>query len=385
MVSPFVIRLRIQDVATAGNAAGAVYALSTLGSILGTFVPVFWLIPSVGTRPTLTIMAVVLGLISALGLWSRPAWRLGLLVPAAAVLLALLQQSAGIRPAAYGQRVFEADSAYNYIQVIQDGTRTDLVLNEGHAVHSVYDPTSLYTHGPWDDFLLAPLFGSGHLPSRIAIIGLAGGTVARQYTLIDGPVPIDGVELDPRIVEVGRRYFHMTEPNLHVIVADGRWWLATQAARYDVIAVDAYRQPYIPFYLTTREFFQSAKSHLLPQGVVAINAGRTRTDDRLVRALSSTMASVFSHVFIVDVPAGADGLGNSVIFGTEASTTLGSFQDRAAANRNALLQPIVAGALASGDPRVAVSGGPVFTDDLAPVERVIDQIILGYIRGTTGG
>jgi spermidine synthase len=209
--------------------------------------------------------------------------------------------------------------------------------------------------------------------------------VARQYTLIDGPVPIDGVELDPRIVEVGRRYFHMTEPNLHVIEADGRWWLATQAARYDVIAVDAYRQPYIPFYLTTREFFQSAKSHLLPQGVVAINAGRTRTDDRLVRALSSTMASVFSHVFIVDVPAGADGLGNSVIFGTEASTTLGSFQDRAAANRNALLQPIVAGALASGDPRVAVSGGPVFTDDLAPVERVIDQIILGYIRGTTGG
>jgi spermidine synthase len=380
MVSPFVIRLRIEDVETAGNAAGAVYALSTLGSILGTFLPVFWLIPSFGTRPTLYILAILLGVVSAVGLWDSPRGRLFLLIPVAVLGLALIQHGAGIRAAAYGVRLFEAESAYNYIQVVQDGTRTDLVLNEGHAVHSIYDPTTLYTRGPWDYFLLAPLFGSGQPPGRIAIIGLAGGTVARQYTSIDGPIPIDGVEIDPKIVEVGRRYFDMNEPNLKVAVADGRYWLATQDQKYDVIAVDAYRQPYIPFYLTTREFFQSARDHLNPDGVVAINAGRTRTDYRLVDALSGTLTAVYPSVFIVDV---GQEFANSLIFATRAPTTVEAFRARALSEPNLKLQPILREALASGNVRVARPNGIVFTDDLAPVERVIDEIILGYIRASS--
>jgi spermidine synthase len=375
IVSPFAIRLRIHDVETAGNAAGAVYALSTLGSILGTFIPVFWLIPSFGTRPTIFILAIGLGIVSGVGLWAYGGGRWALAVPLVILGLALLQHG-GIRAAAYGTRLFEAESAYNYIQVVQDGTRTDLVLNEGHAVHSIYDPTTLYTHGPWDYFLLAPLFGSGARPERIAIIGLAGGTVARQYTSIDGPIPMDGVEIDPRIVEVGRRYFQMTEPNLNVIVADGRYWLQTTNRRYDVIAVDAYRQPYIPFYLTTREFFASARDHLTPNGVLAINAGRTATDYRLVDALSGTLTAVYPSVFVVDVQAYT----NSVIFATNTPTTVAEFRARALANQNLALDPIVQDALASGRVRQVHPNGIVFTDDLAPVERVIDEIILGYIR-----
>lgn len=374
IVSPFAIRLRIHDIETAGNAAGAVYALSTLGSILGTFIPVFWLIPSFGTRPTIYLLAIGLGIVSAIGLWAYGI-RWALAVPVAVLLLALLQHG-GIRAAAYGTRLYEAESAYNYIQVVQDGSRTDLVLNEGHAVHSIYDPTTLYTHGPWDYFLLAPLFGSSTPPGRVAIIGLAGGTVARQYTAIDGPIPIDGVEIDPRIVDVGRRYFQMTEPNLHVIVADGRYWLQTTNQRYDVIAVDAYRQPYIPFYLTTREFFARARAHLTPEGVLAINAGRTATDYRLVDALSGTLTATFPSVFIVDVHAYT----NSVIFASNVPTTLEAFRARALANQNLTLDPIVQEALTTGHIRQAYPNGIVFTDDLAPVERVIDEIILGYIR-----
>lgn len=375
IVSPFAIRLRIHEVATAGNAAGAVYALSTLGGILGTFVPVFWLIPSFGTRPTIYILAIGLGIVSAIGMWVHGGGRWALAVPLVILALAVVQHG-GIRAAAYGTRLFEAESAYNYIQVLQDGTRTDLVLNEGHAVHSIYDPTTLYTHGPWDYFLLAPLFGSGATPERVAIIGLAGGTVARQYSAIDGPIPIDGVEIDPRIVDVGRRYFQMTEPNLNVIVADGRYWLDTTSRRYDVIAVDAYRQPYIPFYLTTREFFTSARDHLAADGVLAINAGRTATDFRLVDALSGTLTAVYPSVFVVDVNAYT----NSVIFASKTPTTIDTFRARALANQNLKLDPIVQEALASGHVRQARPNGIVFTDDLAPVERVIDEIILGYIR-----
>ena len=376
MVSPFVIRLRIRDVRTAGNSAGAVYALSTLGSILGTFLPVFWLIPTFGTRPTIYVLAILLGIVSALGLWNAGR-RLVVLLPAIPMILALFPQG-GIRGAAYGQLLYEGESAYNYIQVVQDGTRADLVLNEGHAVHSIYDPNTLYTHGPWDYFLLAPSFGSSEPPGRLAIIGLAGGTVARQYTSIFGPVPIDGVEIDPKIVDVGRRYFDMREPNLHVAVADGRYWLATQHDRYDVIAVDAYRQPYIPFYLTTREFFSMARDHLTPHGVLAINAGRTERDFRLVDALSNTLATVYPSVFVVDVRD----FTNSLIFATQTKTTIEEFRSRSLASPNVKLEPVVREALASGSVREARVTGKPFTDDLAPVERVIDEIILGYIRGT---
>jgi spermidine synthase len=378
MVSPFVIRLRIRQLETAGNAAGAVYALSTLGSILGTFIPVFWLIPTFGTRPTIFILAMTLGLISTAGLLESGPRRLYLLLPIVIAALALLS-GGSIRSAAYGVRIYEAESAYNYIQVVQDGTERLLFLNEGQAVHSIYDPTTLYTHGYWDDALLAPFFGSGQVPRRVALVGLAGGTVARQFTAIDGPIPIDGVELDPKIVDVGRRYFAMTQPNLHVTVADGRYWMATEAGRYDVIFVDAYRQPYIPFYLTTREFFESARAHLTEGGVVAINVGRTATDNRLVDALSGTMSAVFPYVFIVD---SNQRYSNSVVYATSTPMAVDQFVTRIQTQDNPKLQPIVADAIASGNIRQAHPNGIVFTDDLAPVERLIDEIILGYIRSS---
>ena len=376
MVSPFVIRLRIRQLETAGNAAGAVYALSTLGSILGTFVPVFWLIPSFGTRATIFILAFLLGLISAAGLYQSGRRRLYVLIPVVIVVLAVFSGGA-IRAAAYGVRVYETESAYNYIQVVRTGTETQLLLDEGTAVHSIYDPTTLYTHGYWDDVLLAPYFGSGRVPSRIALVGLAGGTVARQFTAIDGPIPIDGVELDGKIVDVGRRYFAMTEPNVHVTVADGRYWMATQAGRYDVILVDAYRQPYIPFYLTTREFFESAKAHMAPDGVLAINVGRTTTDHRLVDALSGTLNAVFPRVFVIDTNVRFT---NSVIYATSAPVSVDEFRARAQAETNPRLLPIIAEALQTGNLRQAAPNGIVFTDDLAPVERLIDEIILSYIR-----
>jgi spermidine synthase len=378
MVSPFVIRLRIRQLETAGNAAGAVYALSTLGSILGTFLPVFWLIPTYGTRPTIFVLAFLLGLISTAGLYEPGRRRLYLLIPILIAALALLSGGA-IRGAAYGTRIYETESAYNYIQVVRAGSETQLLLDEGSAVHSIYDPTTLYTHGYWDDVLLAPYFGSGRVPGRVALVGLAGGTVARQFTAIDGPIPIDGVEIDPKIVDVGRRYFDMTEPNLHVTVADGRYWMATQAGRYDVILVDAYRQPYIPFYLTTREFFQSAKAHMAPDGVLAINVGRTPTDTRLVDALSGTLNAVFPNVFIIESNRRFT---NSVIYATSSSATVDQFLARARAETNPKLQPIVAEALETGDLRQVRPNGIVFTDDLAPVERLIDDIILAYIRSS---
>jgi spermidine synthase len=385
-VSPFAIRLLLTDVRSGGNTAGAVYALSTAGSILGTFLPVFWLIPTFGTRPTLVMFSVALLSLSVAGLWPRTVTDLWPRRWVFAVFLVIVLVGAfllphGIKPPEVGTLLYERDSAYHYIQVVQDGNKTELILNEGQAIHSIYDPTSLVTGGPWDYFMLGPYFRPAQTveprPRRVAILGLAGGTAARQMTAAFGTsVDITGVEIDPEILDVAHRYFHLDEPNVHPVAQDARYWLATQGKRYDLIAMDAYRQPYIPFHLTTREFFQLAADHLNPGGAVVVNAGRTATDYRLVDALASTMAAVYPSVYLVDVPI----FSNTMIYGTSQPTTMDDILHNLALAHEPLVDQVAATAVGpgSGNLRVSTYHSQVFTDDLAPVERLIDQIIFSY-------
>ncbi len=380
-VSPFAIRLLLRDVETGGNTAGRVYALSTAGSILGTFLPVFWFIPTYGTRPTLEAFGLALVAISAIALWPWPRRRFYAAF-AAAVIVAWILLPSGIKPPQVGRLVYEKESAYGYIQVVQDGTRTELILNEGEAIHSIYDRTNLLTGGPWDYMLVANAFRPAQsaepLPKDIAILGLAGGTAARQYSAAYGDaVQITGVEIDPAILDVAHRYFHLDEPNVHPVVADARYWLDTQAAQYDVIVMDAYRQPYIPFHLTTREFFSEVRDHLRPGGVAVVNAGRTTTDFRLVDALASTMAAVYPTVFLVDVPQFA----NTLIYGSTVPVTLTDVEHNLSLISEPVAQDVAQNVISSGRLRVSPYHSQVFTDDLAPVERLIDEIIFSYATG----
>ncbi|GAC1332549.1 MAG: fused MFS/spermidine synthase [Candidatus Dormibacteria bacterium] len=381
-VSPWVIRLRVGTVAESGRAAGQVYAISTAGSILGAFLPAFWWIPSFGTRGTILGLGGMLLLVTLVG-WFRGNPRgAGAALAAGLVVAGLAAVGGGrIKPASEGTLLYESDSEYGYIQVVQNGSRRELILNEGQAVHSVYDPGQVLTQGYWDLAVTAPLFGyrewKGERPRRVLIIGLAGGTVARELTAVFGPgVQVDGVEIDPRLVDVGRRYFAMTEPNLNPIVADGRYFLDNTTQLYDMILVDAYRQPYIPFQLTTREFFLSTRQHLTTHGVVAVNAGRAPGDYRLVDALTGTMGVVFPEVYQQDTPRYL----NTVIYAPNLPTQPDEVRrnlDRTAQEGIPLLAQIVD---ESRDKQVTLSEphNPVYTDDLAPVERLVDNIIYRF-------
>src|SRR5437667_6586368 len=378
-VSPFAIRLLLRDVETGGNTAGRVYALSTAGSILGTFLPVFWFIPTYGTRPTLEGFGLALVGVSVAGLWPRRKLYASF---AAAVIIAWIFLPSGIKPPQVGQLVYEKESAYHYIQVVRDGSKTELILNEGEAVHSIYDTQSLATGGPWDYMVVAnsfrPAQASEVRPNDIAILGLAGGTAARQYTAAYGSgVQITGVEIDPDILDVAHRYFHLDEPNVHPVVADARYWIDTTDAKYDVIVMDAYRQPYIPFHLTTREFFSEVRDHLRPGGVAVVNAGRTATDYRLVDAIASTMAAVYPSVFLVHVPA----FNNTLVYGTTNLVTLDDVRHNLGLVSEPFAGSVAQSVLNEGDLRVSPYHDQVFTDGLAPVERLIDEIIFGYVTG----
>ena len=116
-------------------------------------------------------------------------------------------------------------------------------------------------------------------PRRMAILGNAGGTTARAYARLFPATWVDGVEIDAELSEIGRRYFHMRNPRLRLHHEDARPYLRRTDTRYDVIALDTYRQPYIPFYLSTVEFFELARDRLAPGGVVVVNVGHPEGQD----------------------------------------------------------------------------------------------------------
>ncbi len=398
-VSPFAVRLLVNNVQGAGRTAGMVSSLSTVGSIIGTFLPVLVFIPLVGTRNTLYIFSIVLLAFSVWGIYTVNRRR----VPVYAALLGLVVVLAlfvtfQIKTAPYGTLLEERESAYNYIQVVKrDDGQTDLVLNEGHAVHSIYNPNQILTRGPWDQYMITPFFAPGATEKDVKnmlMIGLGAGTVPKQLTKAYGSqVHIDGVEIDPTIIEMGRKHFDMNEPNLNAIAEDGRYYLITSAKKYDIIGVDAYKQPYIPFHLTTKEFFQQVRDHLTPNGVAVINAGAPsvsgKQDLRLAEALASTMKSVYPNVFMINLFK-SSGYYNTIIVATNRPTTLDTFkQNIQSVVTNSLIKEVGMRAITTDSVqewtgKTSDGSSPiVFTDDWAPVERLIDQVIIDYV--TAGG
>jgi spermidine synthase len=385
--TPWAVRLAVTDVQSTGQTAGRFSAIATAGSLVGAFLPVLWLIPTFGTRWTFYLLALLLlAVISLLAL--RDAHRWVPLVALAGVLaLAFFTQPQGVRAAwddgRNGQIVYEDESAVNYIAVRQWGSERHLKLNDGIGIHSVYHPDARLSNGIWDYFLLAPLFRV-EPPKDLLLIGAAAGTVAGLYTDIYGPLPITGVELDPQILEVGREYFAADWPNYTAVAADGRRWLAQQppGVTYDVIAVDAYRPPYIPFHLTTVEFFRSVHDHLNEDGVVAINVGRTPTNFALVEALAATLHTVFPSVYVIDEPGPEGTLGNSLVVATKQRASLEEFRARVAALPETLPAEFRAFAQEAArharDPELAATS-PIFTDDHSQVEQVVHSILWDFL------
>jgi spermidine synthase len=383
MISPFAIRLAIVDSRQAGRISGQIYATSTLGSFAGTFLPVLVLIPLVGTTYTFLAFSLFLTMVALIGIWKAAGWRRTLMwiwMPIVLLGLGIVWGKGPIKKTA--GEIYERESAYNYIQVIEKDGYRYLRLNEGQGIHSIWHPSDLNYGGPWQEFLVAPFFNNPPYQlsqvKKIAIIGLAAGTVARQATAVFGSIPIDGFEIDPAIIAVGRKYFGMNMLNLNAIPQDGRVGLEQSLKLYTIIAVDAYRPPYIPPHLTTQEFFQTARDHLTPDGVLVVNVGRSPTDRTLVDQIASTIQTVFPSVFIVDVPESF----NTMIYATKQPTQFSNLQ----ANLDPLKDTVNTPKLLVDSMQVAVDNeqatppvSVVYTDDWSPIEWVTNNMVLSYL------
>jgi spermidine synthase len=359
MVAPYALRLAIVDVEHSGSTGGRLYAVSTLGSLIGTFLAALVLVPFAGTRMTFFIFALAL-LAAALPGDRRAALLAGLPVAAAALL-----SDGPIKRGERGRVLYEVETPYQYVRVVQHGEVRKLELNEGQAVHSQYVPGEFLTGDYWDDLLAAPLVTRAGIPRKVAILGNAAGTVARGYGHFMPQTHVTGVEIDGVLTRIGHRFFDLRRgPRLSLVTADARPFLRTTPARFDAILVDAYRQPYIPFYLTTKEFFAEARTRLTPGGIVAINVGHPVGSHELERVLSATLGSEFGVVQ------------RDPVRPTNTILVAGTQAERARAEAPTGLGPTVE--RMRRRPAPALTGGAIFTDDRAPVEWLIDGSLVRY-------
>jgi len=371
MTSPFLIKIATAGPAgqTAGSISGQIFAWSTIGSILGTFLPTLLLTPWLGTRLTISIFAAVLVVLGSFGFTRIPAK----IIAALTVLALFLPLRTPLKPSE--RLLAEQESRQQFIQVLQgqSGTRY-MVVNEGAGIQSIYNPAKTTTGFYYDALALLPRLFPQQKPVKVLIIGVAGGTVPRELAAEYGSgVRLDGVEIDPAVTKLADKYFDFSSVPINMHFADGRIFLAHDPQKYDLIIVDAYQNElYIPFTVTTREFWQSVAGHLNSGGIVALNAGARSPGSPLFLALTNTIASVFPKVEYS--PIGANTFNYLITAGRQPlnfATLAGS--------KNPDLQAM-AGTLAANQQNYAFNPAErVLTDDKAPVEFLTEQD-LGYLQ-----
>jgi spermidine synthase len=368
-VAPFAVRLELAVVSEAGRTSGRLYALSTVGSIVGTFVSALVAIPLLGTQRTLLATAVLIAVAATPLVPRRAAVVASLLAAAVALPPGDVKRTSGV--------LYETESAYQYVRVVEYGDgRRALQLNEGVADQSSWYPHSVLTGGYWDLFLLLPPLLAR--PERtLLVVGDGGGTIPRAYGRFYPRVRIDGVELDPAVTSAGRRFLGLADnPRLRTVTADGRVYLERSRKRYDAVVLDAYRQPYIPFQLTTREFFHLVRSRLSPDGVLALNVAAAPRDRRLSDAIGTTLRSVFPQVWRISALRF-----NDVLLALPRPLTRSELRRRLRRVSPALqpLLPRVERGLTAVEPH-----GAPWTDDDAPVEWLTDRMLAAQIARGEG-
>jgi spermidine synthase len=374
MVSPWAMRIMILDVASSGRTAGSLYAFSTLGSIVGTFLSAFVLIPFWGTRETIYLAAIILLLLAALGLKKKPIFFLLVLIQVLFFFITRDQQIKAVRGV-----IFERESPYQFIQIVENNNRYELKVNDGLGTQSIYDPDSILVNNYYDYYTILPFFQSPSEAKDALIIGLGGGTISRQYLHLfqdHFQVNIDGVELDPEIIKAAQDHFDLADQKINIYVDDGRNFLKKTDNIYDIIIVDAYSQQiYIPFYMTTIEFFQLTKNHLPPEGILAINVNAASADSKMLVGMERTLNAVFPHVYASPVGQGF----NWLVLASSAGLDFKQMKKNVDLD---ILEPVATEVILNMEEVNVPDSINFFTDNQAPIEFLTEQEIYNYIFGT---
>lgn len=374
-VSPYVIKLGTVSLHKVGNVSGNLYSISTIGSIVGTFLTIFVLIPTIDVRTVLFGLGIALMIISLLGLKKLP-----IILTVAVIIILFTPSSAivtGLMPHT-GTVILETETQYSHLDVVDSDNKRTLYLNG--LKHSQMDKNNpndlLITYTKY--FHLGNLFN----PQLEKILFVGGGGFSGPKNFLESYPDslIDVVEIDSKVIDVAKKYFSLRDNSrLQIFNEDARTFLVNSDEKYDLIILDAYAADYVPFHLLTQEYFQILKEHLEPRGVIISNLLGTIEGDTsdLPRSVYKTMKGSFSTVYVFTTADNNLGLVQNLIFvATQNSEQLDkedlekiSYQN----NVNNLLDNI--DYLKNYHiPGMRTDDIPILTDGFSPVDTMINPV-----------
>ncbi len=377
-VTPSLVKYTVDDLEDSGKTVGMLNASNTIGSIIGTFLPTFVTIPTVGTSITFLIFASILMILSIIYFVSGKAKSVSAIVGVIVLVIAWIFGRSDSFAFWEKGLTYEGESVYNYLQVYEDEDEVLLSTNVLFGVQSVYEKSDHLTGMYYDYAMAAPMMAQVNEKEElnILILGMGTGTFATQcerYFGKDTTVNIEGVEIDEDITELAHEFFHLSD-EIPVHTYDGRAFLNAIDKTYDVIMVDAYQDITIPFQMSSVEFFTLVKEHLTEDGVMVVNMNmRGEEEGNINQYLADTICKSFSEVYTIDVRHST----NRELFASNNPKMLTNLQNNVRMENDSDLVAFMNANQKELTPYEPT--GYVMTDDKAPVEllgmRVIDSMI----------
>ena len=301
-VLPALLRLSIGDLDYLGRQTGRMIAVSTMGSLVGTWGTAFYLLAWLGSMALVTLLGGVQIILGMLWWWRAVAIKarnLARVTASTALLVCVLSLGwFSLHPIrVFSAPVHQKDSPYQQVRVRDDDLFRYLILDRTfHAVMWKGDPVGLYL--PYSQLMMAALAITAE-PKRALILGHGGGSLAKWLANRWPELQIDAVEVDPAVVYAAEHYFEYMLPKGHQVhVKDARLFLRSSAEQYDIIWLDVFARHLIPFHLTTQEFFMEVRAHLHPDGVLAVNLASSGEgpDRQRSYAVVETLRTIFPHI-----------------------------------------------------------------------------------------
>jgi spermidine synthase len=389
-ISPIMAKYALEQSSKVGHTVGSIYAVSAIGSIVGTFLSGFLLIPLLGIA---TIIFIVSGLVALLALLMGTYRLVGAGWIAVLILLFVLTSgksfSQSIFPV-YLENVhvlYETDTSYSHLEVrdtVDEGRRErSLVMDR--LIHNRYDPDNpkdlLYEYEVVFASLTEHYVGIAAEENDLHTLTLGGGAclfpayLEWKYDSSWNEV----IEIDPEVVRIAREYFDILQSDrLRIITADARNYVHHALSRnrqYDVVYLDAFSSFSVPYHLTTLEFIEEIAGILKTDGMFVTNCVDIFSIGRFLNAYVQTVAAVFPHVTVY-VHTGIDSSMRStfVVVGSHHNlhpVVLRDARKRRVARR---IPPYQMQELALRN------GNLILTDNHAPVEKMIGPVFLAHIK-----
>jgi spermidine synthase len=380
-VSPYVIRLAATQLSTVGSTAGTLYAVSTCGSIFGTLLTAFYLIPLMGVSNIIHFLGVIL---VCLSLVLVPLIKVKKVSMARAVTTLSVIMGCITMPWtpviwARMKTLLEKDTFYHRIRIEEDDEARYMYFDRTlQSAMNLKDPTALR--------LIYSRYTSIGLTFRpdakkILIIGLGGGSIPKKLQKEFPSLEVDVVEIDPEVIQMARDQFKVRDgKNLRLYAQDGRLFLTRTTNLYDIILIDAYYADAMPFHLATREFFELAQRKLTSNGIIVANliSAVTGPSGKIARAFVKTQRQIFpqTYVFAARRPdnVSIDTIQNVIVIATKDKQRLDikDIVKRATAlDRGLFPDPISDIGVAYYDGALPDQDVPVLTDDYAPTDNLL--------------